>query len=191
MLRTYQFVGGGMLTVAAVFAMVGCSTSSPDLATSKATTEAGKSTPHRAESDSKNESSEHDESHGHKAGSHGGIIVSLGRDSYHVEAIVTQAGELRLYTLGNDESRVVDIELQQLIAYMKAEGSSDSRELELKPQPQPGDAEGRASLFVAKLPDDLIGQSIDVTVPNITIRGERFLLGFTNRVSPQIGRAHV
>lgn len=122
-----------------------------------------------------------DEAHGHKAGAHGGIIVSLGRDSYHVEAIVTKEGELRLYTLSNDESRVIDVEIQQLLAYVKTPEGSDSSSIEVKALPQPGDADGKASLFVAQLPEALIGQSIDVTIPNITIGGERFRLGFTTK----------
>lgn len=123
-----------------------------------------------------------EEHHGHKPGAHGGIIVSLGRDSHHVEAIVTSTGELRLYTLANDESRVLDIEVQDLIAYVKPAGASDSTSVELKPQPQPGDAAGKSSLFVAKLPQDSIGKSVDVTVPNITIAGERFRLSFTTKI---------
>lgn len=121
------------------------------------------------------------EEHGHKDGAHGGIIVSLGRDSYHVEAIVTSAGEVRLYTLGNDESRVQDIEFQNLVAYVKPTGGADSTSIEIKPEPQPGDGEKKSSLFVGQLPSDLVGKSIDVTVPNITIGGERFRLGFTTK----------
>jgi hypothetical protein len=185
MLRTFSFVGGGMLAFVALFMMVGCSRSSPDLTSSKAKTEAGPIPPHSkpqaTQGDATNALSDHDEDHGHKAGSHGGIIVSLGRDSYHVEAIITKTGELRLYTLGKDETRVIDIETQPLIAYVKAEGSSDSTELEIRPQPQPGDGEGKASLFVAQLPEDLTGTSIEVAVPNIAIGGERFRLGFTNK----------
>lgn len=185
MLRTFSLVGGGTLAVVAIFAMVGCSTSSPDLTSNKAKTGAGQSPPHAkthaTRGDAENELSDHDEDHGHKAGSHGGIIVSLGRDSYHVEAIVTKTGELRLYTLGKDESRVIDIEIQKLIAYVKAEGSGDATEVEIRATPQPGDAEGKASLFVAQLPADLMGTSIEVTVPNMTIGGERFRLGFTNK----------
>lgn len=119
--------------------------------------------------------------HGHKTGSHGGMIVSLGRDSYHVEAIVTAKGELRLHTLGNDESRVVDIESQTLTAFVKPNGGSDATSLEIKPHPQPGDAAGKASLFVGQLPENLVGKSIDVTIPNISIGGERFRMGFTNK----------
>lgn len=121
------------------------------------------------------------EEHGHQAGAHGGMIVSLGRDSYHVEAIVTDKGEIRLYTLGNDESRIQDVEVQDLVAYVKPEGGADSTSIDVKPQPQPGDAPGKASLFVGQLPSELIGKNIDVTIPNITIGGERFRLGFTNK----------
>lgn len=121
------------------------------------------------------------EEHGHKAGEHGGIIVSIGRDSYHVEAIITSTGEVRLYTLGNDESRIQDIEFQNLVAYVKPAGGADSTSIEIKPEPQPGDGQKKSSLFVGQLPSDLVGKSIDVTVPNITIAGERFRLGFTTK----------
>lgn len=121
------------------------------------------------------------EEHGHKPGAHGGIIVSLGRDSYHVEAIVTKDGQLRLHTLGNDETRVIDVQMQDLLAYVKSPDGADSTTVEVKPLPQPGDAEGKASLFVGQLPEALVGQTIDVTIPNITIGGERFRLGFTTK----------
>ena len=50
---------------------------------------------------------EHGESdHAHKPGMHGGIIVPIGRDSYHAEAVFEQGGTLRLFMLGADEGRV-------------------------------------------------------------------------------------
>lgn len=55
-----------------------------------------------------------DSEHGHVPGAHGGVMVSLGRDSYHVEAVVDSSGAVRLYTLGKDESRVIDVENQTL-----------------------------------------------------------------------------
>lgn len=180
MLRKFTLVGGGMVAFAAFLLLVGCSTSSP----TASSVPAGRRDQAPAVANSSvaaTASTGSDEEHGHKTGAHGGIIVSLGRDSYHVEAIVTNTGELRLYTLGNDESRVVDVETQELIAYVKPSDGSDSTSIEIKPQPQPGDAEGKASLFVAKLPKSLVGQSIDVTVPNITVGGERFRLGFTTK----------
>src|SRR5579884_2976021 len=55
--------------------------------------------------------------HGHKPGGHGGIIVEIGRDSYHAEAVFEKGGTLRLYTLGKDESRIQEVEEQTLTAY--------------------------------------------------------------------------
>ncbi|MFN9349133.1 MAG: hypothetical protein ACK6DQ_21300 [Planctomycetota bacterium] len=121
---------------------------------------------------------ESDSEHGHKAGAHGGIMVSLGRDSYHVEAVVESDGTIRLYTLGKDETRVIDVESQSLKGFVKAEGDADSKSIAFEPSPQDGDAENKTSLFVGKLPSELIGRKLDVTIPNIRIAGERFRLGF-------------
>lgn len=118
--------------------------------------------------------------HAHEAGAHGGTIVSLGRDSYHVEAIVEKDGTVRLYTLGNDETRVLAIEAQELVAYVKPEGAADSTSIQVKPEPQPGDESGKASLFVGKLPAEAVGKTVEITVPSINIAGERFRLNFTN-----------
>lgn len=119
-----------------------------------------------------------DTEHGHKAGQHGGIIVSLGRDSYHVEAVVAADGLIRLFTLGKDETRVIDVESQTLKGYVKAQGDTEAQELSFEPTPQDGDAANRTSVFVGKLPPALVGRSLDVTIPNIRIEGERFRLGF-------------
>lgn len=119
-----------------------------------------------------------EEEHGHKDGQHGGIIVSLGRDSYHVEAVVAADGQIRLFTLGKDETRVIDVEAQALKGYIKADGDSEAQEISFEPAPQEGDAANRTSLFIAKVPAALVGRSLDVTIPNIRIDGERFRLGF-------------
>ena len=124
------------------------------------------------------------EEHGHKTGEHGGIIVSLGRDSYHVEAIMTKTGELKFFTLGSDETRIQDIEVQELTAYIKPEGETESTAIDIKAVPQRGDASGKSSLFVGQLPASFQGQKLDVTVPSITIQGERFRLGFSTATVP-------
>lgn len=178
MSRKYRFASGSVSLVAAMLLVIaGCSssktgTSSEDAASTDevATTPSEVRPTHETMSE---------EEHAHEAGAHGGVLVSLGRDSYHVEAIVTDSGELRLYTLGNDETRVMDVAIQELVAYVKSTSGSESASVTLKPEPQPGDAEGNASLFVAQLPEALVGGAIKVTVPNITIKGERFRLGFT------------
>ena len=125
-----------------------------------------------------------DSEHGHIPGAHGGIMVSLGRDSYHVEAVIDAAGAIRLYTLGQDESRVIEVESQTLKGFVKAEGDADSRAIDFEPAPQEGDSQGKTSLFVGRLPSELVGRQLDVTIPNIRIEGERFRLGF---VSGQAG----
>lgn len=118
--------------------------------------------------------------HGHKPGAHGGIMVSLGRDSYHMEAVFERGGTLRLYTLGKDESRVIDVEKQNLKAYVKSTDDADAEPITLEAAAQDGDAEGRTSQFVGQLPERLIGAAVEVTIPNIVISGERFRAGFSS-----------
>ncbi|WP_437193683.1 hypothetical protein [Planctomicrobium sp. SH527] len=120
--------------------------------------------------------------HGHKPGAHGGIMVSLGRDSYHAEAVFEQGGRLRLYTLGQDETRVIDVESQKLKGFVKAEGESTAHPFTMDAEPQEGDAQGRASQFVGTLPNELQGRNLEVTIPNIVISGERFRIGFKSKL---------
>jgi hypothetical protein len=124
------------------------------------------------------------EEHEHLPGAHGGTIVPLGRDSYHVEAVVEKGGVLRLYTLGKDEARVQEVERQTLTAYVKRDGG-EAVAVPLEPEPQPGDAAGKTSQFVGRLPRELWGKSLVVTVPSLTIAGERFRLGFTHDSHPE------
>ena len=124
-----------------------------------------------------------EEEHGHKPGAHGGIIVPIGRDSYHAEAVFEKGGALRLFTLGQDEGRVQEVESQTLTAYVKPEGGADSVSISLEPVPQPGDADGKTSQFVGRLPEELSGQAVEVTIPSLRIAGERFRLGFASVVA--------
>jgi hypothetical protein len=107
-------------------------------------------------------------------------MVSLGRDSYHVEAVIDSKGAVRLYTLGKDESRVIDVDSQTLNGFVKAEGDTDSKPILFEASPQEGDSPGKTSLFIGKLPQELVGRKLDVTIPNIRIDGERFRLGFVS-----------
>jgi hypothetical protein len=187
MSRSSLFATGSMAIVAAfTLTFAGCSQSATKDDGSLAATPSGSSTQPASDggavsAPNASATAEHEGEHSHTAGAHGGTIVSLGRNSYHVEAIVTTTGELRLYTLGSDESRVIDIETQDLVAYAKTSGGTDATSIALKAQPQPGDASGKSSLFVAQLPQSLVAVAVDVTIPNITIRGERFRLGFTTK----------
>ncbi|MFO0841973.1 MAG: hypothetical protein U0797_06165 [Gemmataceae bacterium] len=119
-----------------------------------------------------------DGEHGHKVSQHGGTIVSIGADSYHAEAVFEKGGTLRLYMLGKDESKVLEIDAQPLTAYAKAEGDAEAELVVLKPDPAAEDAKGMTSRFVARLPGSLVGKKLDVTVPAVRIGGERFRLAF-------------
>jgi YHS domain-containing protein len=173
------FLLSGIAALGFVLLFIGCSSSDAPIASKTPPQAANTPTTEVAKT-----ASTDDPAHGHEKGSHGGIIVSLGRDSYHIEAIVTKSGELRLYTLGNDESRVIEVAAQKLRGFVKLASGGDSSPLEITPQPQSGDTEGKTSLFVAQLPSSLVGQTIEVTIPNITIGDERFRLGFSTEAEP-------
>jgi hypothetical protein len=117
--------------------------------------------------------------HAHKPGAHGGTIVSIGVDSYHAEAVVEKGGSLRLLMLGQDESRIQEVDSQTLTAYVKVPGDADATPIELLPVPQEGDGAGQTSQFVGQLPEDAVGREIEVTIPMLRIAGDRFRVGFT------------
>ena len=117
--------------------------------------------------------------HPHKPGSHGGIIIPIGSDSHHAEAVFEKGGDFRLLTLGKDESRVQEVDVQLLKAFVKVVGQPDATPIELTATPQDGDSTGKTSQFVGQLPAELRGKPLEVTIPNIRIDGERFRVGFT------------
>lgn len=118
------------------------------------------------------------EEHAHKPGMNGGIIVPIGRDSYHAEAVFEKEGTLSIYMLGQDEGRVQEVEVQKLTAFVKPVGGADAQSLAIEAAPQEGDATGKTSRFKGALPVALQGQAVEVTIPNIRINGERFRVGF-------------
>jgi hypothetical protein len=117
--------------------------------------------------------------HPHKPGSHGGIIIPIGSDSYHAEAVIEKGGNFRLMTLGKDESRIQEVDIQTIKAYVKIVGQPDATLVELSALPQEGDTSEKTSQFVGQLPDEARGKPLEVTIPNIRINGERFRIGFT------------
>jgi YHS domain-containing protein len=106
--------------------------------------------------------------------------VSLGRDSYHAEAVFEKGGTVRLYMLGKDEARIQEVEVQDLTAYVTPEGSTDADKMAFRAESQPGDAKGKTSQFVATLPKELVGKKVQITVNNINVSGERFRIAFSN-----------
>ena len=121
-----------------------------------------------------------DGEHAHKPGGHGGNVVEIGRDNYHAEAVFAKGGAVRLYLLGKDEARVQEAESQTLTAYAKAEGATEAVPVTFRPAPQPGDSEGKTSQFLGKLPAELVGRKVEITVLSIRINGERFRFAFAS-----------
>jgi YHS domain-containing protein len=121
-----------------------------------------------------------DGEHGHKPTAHGGTIVPIGRDNYHGEAVFEKDGVIRFYTLGQDEAKVIEVEAEPLNAYAKPEGGAEATAFIFKAEPQAGDSPGKTSQFVGKLPRDLWGKKVEITIPSVRIGGERFRVGFSS-----------
>ena len=120
------------------------------------------------------------EDHGHKPGAHGGLLVSIGADNYHAEAVFQKGGTLKLFILGKDESRIQEVEEQRLTAFARPVGNSEALEFFLDPKPQSGDTPGKTSVFEGKLPEGMAGKALEVTVQAIRVAGERFRLSFSS-----------
>jgi hypothetical protein len=175
MLRNCVLAGG----FAVLAAVAGCSSSAPAPAEKAQPSHGGGSGP----------GGSNEGEHGHKPGAHGGIIVSLGKDSYHAEAVFERGRRVRLYMLGKEETRVQEVDVQELSAFVTPEGSADAVRVAFTPEPQPGDSNGKTSLFVATLPEELDGKKVQVTVNNINVGGERFRIGFGNDAPAHAGAA--
>lgn len=124
-----------------------------------------------------------EDDHAHKPGAHGGTIVALGRDSYHVEVVFEKGGVVRLFMLGKDEAKLQDVEVQDLVGHVVPAGGSEAVQMKFSAEPQKGDAVGKTTLFVGKLPAELQGKKVQVTINNLQIGGERFRLGFSNETA--------
>jgi hypothetical protein len=163
MVRSWIVVGG-LVVVGLTIALSGCGTESPapEVSATKAT------------------ESRSDSPHAHKPSAHGGIIVPIGSDSYHAEAVFEKKGIVRLYTLGADESRILEVAAEPVQAFIKADGDTEAQSIVMRPEPQAGDAAGKTSQFVGQLPREQWGKAINVTIPNFLVGKERFRLSFTN-----------
>lgn len=119
--------------------------------------------------------------HGHQRGAHGGNIVVVGHDNYHVEAIFEKGGAVRLFTLGQDESVVHEVESQELTAYVKIPGASEYSSFRLAAEPQPGDSAGKTSAFLGQLPEEYVGREVEITIPSIVIDAKRYRIAFVSQ----------
>lgn len=119
--------------------------------------------------------------HRHDPGTHGGTIVAVGHEHYHVEALVAEGGALKLFTLGQDQSRVVTVPVQKLTAYVRTAQQTEAVPVALTAAPQPGDPAGQTSLFEGQVPLEMLGTQLMVVVPSITIGDQRYRFGFVTQ----------
>lgn len=116
-----------------------------------------------------------------KASAHGGVMVEIGEEVAHAEAVFEADGTVRLYLLGKDAKSVIEIDAKPVEAFAKPDGGSSAVRFEFTPALQPGDSTGKASLFVGKLPAAVIGQPVGVSIPNLRVGADRFRVGFHSR----------
>ena len=169
MVGTLRHILGTGVLAGATFILGGCSNATPQPNPEGTKVTAPGATPPPSKSDGE---------HGHNPSAHGGILVAVGSDSYHAEAVFEKGGILRLYTLGQNEAVVLEVEAHPLTGYVKVEGGMESESVILAPKPQSGDKSGMTSQFIGHLPKEMAGKKVEVTIPAIRIGNERFRIAF-------------
>jgi YHS domain-containing protein len=109
---------------------------------------------------------------------HGGVMVEIGDQVAHAEAVFEADGGVRLYLLGQDAKTVLEIDAKPFEAFAKPDGGTSADKFEFTPAPQPGDTAGKASLFVGKLPATAKGKPVGVSIPNVRVGADRYRVGF-------------
>jgi hypothetical protein len=116
--------------------------------------------------------------HGHTSGDHGGSVVAVDTgDSYHAEAVVEESGRVRIYILGRETNRVAEADAKDVKGYLQPT-DGNATEVVFRPDRQEGDAPGKTSQFVGETPKSLRGQSLAVTVQNLSFDGQRYRVAF-------------
>lgn len=113
-----------------------------------------------------------------KASARGGVIVEIGEEVAHAEAVFEADGTVRLYLLGKDAKSVVEIDARPFEAFATPDGSRSAAKFEFTPAPQLGDTAGKSSLFVGKLPAAAVGKAVGVSIPNLRLGADRYRVGF-------------
>ena len=107
--------------------------------------------------------------------------MAVGQNHYHAEGLIAQGGVLKLFTLGQDFTRVETIPMQKITAYVRSRESVEAVPVVLEPKPQAGDPSGQTSAFEGQLPLEMVGSHLMVVVPSITIGEARYRFGFATR----------
>lgn len=121
--------------------------------------------------------------HKHKPGQFGGQIIELGRDNFHLEISLIK-DIVTVYTLGKDETRVILVDKQVILATVMGK-SEDYEQFELMSNPQAGDGD-KTSRFSGKLPAKYVGEEeINITFNIQITENDRFRARITIVQMPQ------
>lgn len=171
-----------MLALALSVVFFGCQPTGPSASQSPAGNGGGQAGPAAGEAATASEPSadrEGEHGHSHANGAHGGTIVPLGRDSYHIEPVFESEGRVSLYTLGADETRLMEIEARPVTGYVRLSSGGEAVAMEFSAAPQQGDGKDKTSRLSATLPETHRGGPVEITIPAIMIEGERFRFAFS------------
>lgn len=114
----------------------------------------------------------------------GGVHVAFAQGKYYAEAVLHKGGGLHVFLFGRDLTRVVEAEASTITAYGRVMGEAEFVTFELKPEPLSGDVQGYSSRFAGKLPAELQGKPLEITIPALKLEGERYHLAFQTVEKP-------
>ncbi len=108
-------------------------------------------------------------------GPHGGHLIELGDEQYHVELMHDEkAGEVTFYVLDSSAQKVVPIDAAELVVNLKHGGKAEQFKIAAKPEA--GEAKGMSSRFFSadkELAGDLDAEGADAQLV-VTIAGKQF-----------------
>ncbi len=115
---------------------------------------------------------EHDHS---SEGPHGGHLIELGDEQYHVELVLDdKAGEVTFYVLDSAAKKAVPIDAAELVVNLKHGGEAEQFKIAAKPES--GETAGTSSRFFSadkELAGDLDAEGADAQLV-VTIAGKQF-----------------
>ncbi|MBA4017539.1 MAG: hypothetical protein C0483_10240 [Pirellula sp.] len=108
-------------------------------------------------------------------GPHGGHLIELGKEEYHVELVHDdKAGEVTFYVLDGTAKIAVPIEAAEVVVNLKHDGKAEQFKIAAKPDA--GESTGKSSRFFSadkELAGDLDAEGADAELV-LTIGGKQF-----------------
>ena len=108
-------------------------------------------------------------------GPHGGHLIELGDEQYHVELVHDdKAGEVTFYVLDSSAKKAVPIDAAELVVNLKHGGKAEQFKIAAKPES--GETAGTSSRFFSadkELAGDLDAEGADAQLV-VTISGKQF-----------------